>query len=173
MHTVSTRWWDGRERERGPKNSFTGVTCTNRRCDMYGEFGSDNIVVNGTYETKSGTVRKYICRHCGKVFNDRTGTAVYDLKTNDEVIMNALKLAVSGMSVCAISRNLKVNQETIRRWLKRAADHSEDVETVLMRKVSVTKVELDEMWTYIQKKDYPGWTAALGSGPPSTPFQKL
>ena len=158
--------------QRGPKNSFTGVTCTNRKCDMYGEIGNDNIVANGTYKTKSGTVRKYICKHCGRVFNDRTGTAVHDLRTDDEVIMKALKLAVSGMSIRAISRELKVNQETIRRWLKRAADHSEDVETVLMRKVNVTKVELDEMWTYIQKKDYRGWTASRtgerGYGRPST-----
>jgi len=158
--------------QRGPKSSFKGVTCTNRKCDLYGEFGNDNVVANGTYKTKSGTVRKYICKHCGAVFNDRTGTAVFDLRTNDETIMKALKLAVSGMSIRAISRELNVNQETIRRWLERAADHSEDVETALMRKVRVTKVELDEMWTYIQKKDYRGWTAsrtpARGSGPRST-----
>jgi transposase-like protein len=156
--------------QRGPKNSFTGVTCTNRKCDRYGETGGENIVANGTYQTKSGTVRKYICKECGTVFNDRTGTAIYDLRTNDETVMGALKLAVSGMSIRAISRNLKVNQETIRRWLERAADHSEDVETVLMRYVRISKVELDEMWTYIQKKDYRGWTASrtteLGSGPP-------
>jgi transposase-like protein len=155
---------------RGPKNSFTGVTCTNRGCDRYGRTGDDNIVANGTYATKSGTVRKYICKECGTVFNDRTGTAVFDLRTDDEVIMNALKLAVSGMSIRAISRTLKVNQETIRRWLERAADHSEDVETVLVRKFRIRKVELDEMWTYIQKKDYRGWTLSRmtehGSGPP-------
>jgi len=156
--------------QRGPKNSFTGVTCTNRKCDMYGETGNDNIVANGTYATKSGTVRKYICKKCGMVFNDRTGTAVFDLRTNDATVMNALGLAVSGMSIRAISRNLKVNQETIKRWLERAADHSGDVETVLMRRFSVRKVELDEMWTYIQKKDYRGWTSSRttehGSGRP-------
>ena len=141
--------------QRGPKNSFTGVTCTNRKCDVYGKTDDGTIVANGTYRTRSGTVRKYICKECGTVFNDRTGTAVYDLRTNDETIMNALKLAVSGMSIRAISRDLKVNQETIRRWLERAADHSEDVETVLMRRIKVTKIELDEMWTYIQKKRLP------------------
>jgi transposase-like protein len=146
--------------QRGPRNSFAGVTCTNRKCEKYGETGCGNIAANGTYQTKSGTVRKYICRECGKNFNDRTGTAIFDLRTNDETIMRALKLAVSGMSIRAISRDLRVNQETIRRWLERAADHSEDVETVLMRKTKVSKVELDEMWTYIQKKDYRGWTAS-------------
>jgi len=151
--------------QRGPKRSFTGVTCTNRKCDHYGDTEGDNVIANGTYRTKSGTVRKYKCTKCGRVFNDRTGTAIYDLRTNDETIMEALKLAVSGMSIRAISRKLKVNQETIRRWLERAADHSEDVETVLMRKVSVSKVELDEMWTYIQKKDYQGWTASRTTGP--------
>jgi transposase-like protein len=155
---------------RGPKNSFKGVTCTNRKCDKHGETGGEHIAANGTYETKSGTVRKYICRHCGTVFNDRTGTAIYDLRTDDKGVMDAVELAVSGMSIRGISKKLKVNQETIRRWLMRAADHSEDVETVLMRTINVSKVELDEMWTYIQKKDYRGWTTSrtteLGSGLP-------
>jgi len=122
--------------------------------------GGDNIIANGTYRTKSGPVRKYICKNCGIVFNDRTETATFDLRTSDGMFIRALKLAAGGMSIRAISRELKVNQETIRRWLERAADHPEDVEAVLMRRANITKMELDEMWAYVQKNDYRGWTAS-------------
>lgn len=132
---------------------------------MYGKTGNGNVIANGTYKTKSGTVRKYICKRCGTVFNDRTGTAVYGLRTSDEIVMKALKLAVSGMSIRAISRDLNVNQETIRRWLERAADHSGDLETVLIKKAKVTKAELDEMWAFVHNKDYRGWTASRAAKP--------
>jgi len=143
---------------------------------MCGDIDSGNIVANGTYKTKNGTVRKYICKHCGTVFNDRTGTAVSGLRTNDETVMNALLLAVRGTGIRAMSRELKVNQETIRRWLERAAEHSDEVETILMRKSNITKMELDEMWAYIDKKDYRGWTVSRdleqGRGRPSTRIRK-
>ena len=61
--------------KRGPKQQFLDISCPNEGCRFYGILGKENIVGNGTYQTKSGTVRKYRCKECGKVFNDRTGTA--------------------------------------------------------------------------------------------------
>jgi len=105
---------------------------------MGGKMNGGNIVANGTYKTKNGAVRKYICKNCGIVFNDRTGTMVSDLRTKDETVVRALRLAVSGMSIRAISKELKVNQETISRWLVRAADHSDDVKAVLLKSKDIT-----------------------------------
>ncbi len=61
--------------KRGPKQKFLNVSCPNEDCRHYGVLGQGNIIANGTYQTKSGTVRKYKCKTCGRVFNDRTGTA--------------------------------------------------------------------------------------------------
>ena len=46
---------------------------------------------NGTSVSRGEKVRKYICRHCGKVFNDHTGTVYYDLRKEEHIIDLALK----------------------------------------------------------------------------------
>ena len=67
--------------KRGPKPQFTDVACPNHSCKSYGLTGEGNIVGNGISVSRGEKVRKYICRHCGKVFNDHTGTFYYDLRT--------------------------------------------------------------------------------------------
>jgi len=80
--------------KRGPKPQFTDVACPNHSCKSYGLTGEGNIVGNGTSVSRGEKVRKYICRHCGKVFNDHTGTFYYDLRKEESVIDLALKMAI-------------------------------------------------------------------------------
>jgi len=47
--------------KRGPKPKFAHVACPNKECKFHGIPGQGNIVGNGTYQTKNGRVRKYIC----------------------------------------------------------------------------------------------------------------
>jgi transposase len=91
------------------------------------------------------------------VFCDRTNTAFYDLRTNEDKILLALKLVLKGMSLRSIAEVLEVSLDTVRRWLSRAADHSEEVNEVLLKDLNVTKVELDELWTFGGKKEYRTW----------------
>ena len=147
--TVSNCWTASK---RGPKPKFTDVACPNKDCSDYGLAGKGNVVGNGTYTIQSGRVRKYICRTCGTVFCDRTNTAFYDLRTEDETVVLALKLVMKGMSLSAIGEILEVSPDTVRRWVSRAADHCEEVDNVLLTGLDVPKVELDELWAINQKK---------------------
>lgn len=142
---------------RGPKPQFDNIACTNKECGLYGITGEANIVGNGTYQTKSGTVRKYICRSCGRVFCDRTNTAFFDLRTKDEKVLIALKMAIKGMSLRSISEILNVKLDTVRGWLTKAAEHSDEVNQVLLKDLKVSKVELDELWTFVKKKQFREW----------------
>lgn len=154
--------------ERGPKPKFVDVACTNKNCIDYGKAGMGNVVGNGTYQIKSGTVRKYICRTCTKAFCDRSNTAFFDLRTEDKTVLIALRLVVKGMSLRGIADVLDVKLDTVRGWLQRAAEHSEEVNHALMKDMNVSKVELDELWTFVQKKQFRTWSAQVqmnaGSG---------
>jgi hypothetical protein len=55
----------------------------------------------------------------------------------------------------------------VRRWLSRAAEHSEEVNGVLMKDIAVSKVELDELWTFVQKNKYREWKCMKTTGPGS------
>lgn len=143
--------------KRGPKLKFVDIACPNDNCVDYGLIGQSNIIGNGTYNTRSGKIRKYICLSCGKSFSDRTKTAFYDLRTNEDTVIIALKLVVKGMSLRAIAEVLDVKLDTVRGWLQRAAKHCDEVNTILMKDLQVDKVELDELWTFIQKKQLRNW----------------
>lgn len=143
--------------KRGKAPKFEDVFCANAACNVYGRTKQGNIVSNGTYLTKSGRVRKFICRSCGNVFNSRTGTVFFDLRTPEEKMILALKLLLKGISVRGIAEVLGSKPDTVLSWLRRAAEHSEEVDAFLLRDLKVSKVELDELWTFVKKKRLREW----------------
>ncbi len=153
---------------RGPKPKFIDIACPNDSCADMGKAGLGNIIGNGTYQTKSGAVRKYICKSCGKVFCDRTNTAFFDLRTKDEKVLIGLKMIIKGISLRSVAEILDVKLDTVRGWLSKAADHSEEVNKVLLKDLNVSRVELDELWTFVKKKQFREWKnmkmMELGSG---------
>lgn len=42
-------------------------------------------------------------------------------------------------------------------WLRRAAEHSEEVDAFLLRDLKVSKVELDEFWNFVKRKRLREW----------------
>jgi len=143
---------------RGPKPSFVDVVCPNKTCADYGKTGKGNIVANGTYKSRGGRVRKYICRRCSKSFTSASNTIFYDLKTDEKTIIMGLKMILKGMSLRGVADVLDVKLDTVRRWLQKAAEHSEEVNKVLLKEIEVDKVELDELWTFVQKKQFRKWS---------------
>ena len=63
--------------KRGHKPKFVDVACPNDKCNRFGVKGQGNIIENGTYPTKSGRIRKYICTSCRTIFCERTNTVFY------------------------------------------------------------------------------------------------
>ena len=143
--------------KRGLKPKFKDVACANPKCKHYGKTGIGNIIGNGTYQTQNGRVRKFICRTCGGVFNDRKATFFYDLRTPEEKVIIAMKLLFKGMALRAIADVLDVKLDTVRGWLRRGAEHVEEINDILMKEIKVSKVELDELWTFVKKKQLREW----------------
>jgi transposase-like protein len=131
---------------------FSDVACPNEECKQYGLTGQGNIVGNGTYETKSGRVRKYICRTCGGIFCDRSNTMFYDLRTSEEKVVLALKLIVKGLSQRSTAEVLEVCPKSVSTWISRASDQCEAVTETQLKDLNVSRVEMDELWTFIGKK---------------------
>ena len=132
---------------------FVEVACPNEKCKQYGCTGQGNIVGNGTYKTKSGRVRKYVCRTCGKVFCDRSNTMFYDLRTSEDKIVLALKLILKGMSQRSIAEVLEVCPKSVSTWLSRASDQSNAITETKLKNLEVARVEMDELWTFVGKKE--------------------
>jgi len=77
-------------------------------------------------------------------------------------------MIIKGISLRSVAEILNVKLDTVRGWLSKSAEHSEEVNRVLLKDINVSKVELDELWTFVKKKQFRKWknmkTMALGSG---------
>jgi transposase-like protein len=145
---------------RGPKPRISGIACVNEACENFNKPGTGRIVSNGTYHTRSGRVRKLVCRACGAVFCERQGTAFYDIRSPEDRVILALKLILQGLSLRGVSNVLGVKLDTVRQWLTRSARHAEQVNDVLIKEIKVNRVELDELWSFVRKKNFRAWQKA-------------
>jgi transposase-like protein len=135
--------------KRGPKPQFFDVVCPNKKCNLYGLTGQNNVVGNGTYVSRGNKTRRYLCRHCGKAFCDHTGTFYHDLRKDEKTIELALKMSMKGMSIEAIADVLEVQPASVKRWLARAAEQCDKVNDHMLKNVEVSRIEMDELWVII------------------------
>jgi hypothetical protein len=61
-------------------------------------------------------------------------------------------------SLAAIHRIKGVKEETVCEWLQRAAAHVEQIEALLLANYSVSRAQLDALWTYVGHKGEKGGT---------------
>ena len=142
---------------RGPKSQFVNIVCPNTKCPSYNQRGTGKIASNGSYSTQSSRVHKFICRECGRVFCECQGTVFYDIRSSEDKVILALKLILHGMSLRAVSNVLEVKLDTVRSWLAKSAAHAQQVNDVLVKEIKVTRVELDELWSFVRKKNFHAW----------------
>lgn len=110
----------------------------------------DNKIIKKGFD-KQGNQR-YLNKETGKIFTLTTKTAK---RFSDEVKEKALQMYLECMSVRAISRLLDVSHVSVLKWIKKAALSVEPT----TQPSDYVKVELDEMWHFIKKKN-----EKLGSG---------
>jgi glutamate dehydrogenase/leucine dehydrogenase len=53
-----------------------------------------------------------------------------------------------------------VKLDTVRLWLARSAQHTQQVNELLVKEIKVNRVELDELWSFVRKKNFRAWQTA-------------
>ena len=77
----------------------------------------------------------------------------YDLRTSEDKVVLALKLILKGMSQRSIAEVLEVCPKSVSTWLSRASDQSEAITETRLKDLEVQRVEMDELWTFVGKKE--------------------
>ena len=132
-----------------PPSSF----CWNQECPDYGKVNHGNIVKFG--RTGKGTQR-YQCKTCRKTFVENIGTVFYGRHHNQETILECLALLAERNSLASIHRVKGIKEETVMDWLREAAVHVEEIETLMLANYKMTRVQLDAMWAYVGHKGEKG-----------------
>ena len=105
--------------------ALAGSFCWNRECPGHGKTNYGNIVLYG--RTAKGTQRLK-CTICGKVSVGNRGTIFYGLHHSPKEILECLAMLAERNSLAAIHRIKGIKEETVMDWLRKAANHAEEIE---------------------------------------------
>jgi transposase-like protein len=128
------------ERER--KEQVGLPACPNPDCR------ESRVVRNGSHRGR----QRYCCRSCHTYFGETQGTPMYGLKTPAAEVAQALLIVMRRGSLRAAEEITGHTYETISVWLKRAAAHATALTPVLASDLHLSQVEIDECWSFVQKK---------------------
>ncbi len=140
------------KRERKEQTSLPA--CPNPNCSQ------SRIVRNGSHRGR----QRYQCRSCKTYFGETQGTPMYGLKTPTAEEAQALLIVMRRGSLRAAEEITGHTYETISEWLKRAAAHAEALTQVLASDLHLNQVEIDEFWSFVQKKRAQLWSRTKENG---------
>src|SRR5207302_3652233 len=135
-------------------------SCPNPECE------ESHVVRNGSHRGR----QRYCCRTCKTFFGETQGTPMYGLKTPAAEVAQALLIVMRRGSLRAAEEITGHKYETISVWLKRAARHAAAITQVLASDLHLSQVEIDEFWSFVQKKgrslraERGGTVGMLGAG---------
>ena len=129
-----------------------GEFCPNPACPDYGKLQNDQQQNLDKYGRTRRGVQRYRCRTCGKTFTATAGTIFYRKRTPEHDILETLALLAEGSRISSLTRALGYKEDTILSWLREAAQHSEEVDEVLIKDFRIRRGQLDALWAYVQNK---------------------
>lgn len=83
----------------------------------------------------------------------RRGTALHRTHLRDEVFETVARSLAEGVGVSTTARIQNVDKKTVLLVLEKAAVHAERVNRMLLRDLVVSECQLDEMWSFVGKKE--------------------
>jgi IS1 family transposase len=90
---------------------------------------------------------------CPGLVSARTGTAYAGIRTDATTYLRGATALAEGMSIRATGRLLSVDKDTVNHWLPVLGAHCQHVLRYFFRHLHVLECQLDELWTFIAKKE--------------------
>lgn len=125
--------------------------CVNEHCSHYGLRGKGNIVKCGVY----GKVKRQLlqCNVCKKRFSETRNTAFFGSKYSDETIRRIILCVAEGNGVRSTARILELSKDAVNRIINIAGKHCDYVLSNLLQSLTLEQCQLDELWSFIRKKN--------------------
>jgi transposase-like protein/IS1 family transposase len=98
-------------------------------------------------------LRRFRCGQCGKTYTEAHEKPLGDMTVPIEKAVIALKLLLEGSSVRSVERITELHRDTILKLLVVAGEKCEKIMGRYVRNVKVHDVEVDEVWSFLGKKE--------------------
>ena len=126
-----------------------GSHCPHKGCEAYGEIEKGNIIKYG--KSKQG-LQRYYCKSCEDTFNENHGTLFYRKRKSPKEIIEVLVLLAKGSSISAVVEAKGYKAETIEGWIVEAAEHAEEINSILLKDYDLGPSQIDGMWSFVKHK---------------------
>ncbi len=133
--------------------------CDNGLCRDFAKVDAGNIRFHSYIE------QRLCCTTCRHTFSADKGTFFETLRSAHPVVVEILAMLVERNSLRAVERLKHHSHNVILHWLDLAGQHAAAVSTILIRNLHLTQAQVDELWTFVKKKQghlQPGDPADLG-----------
>jgi IS1 family transposase len=114
---------------------------------------------------KKEKTQRYKCKRCNRFCSDADKRTFATLRSKPDKILMVLKLLTEGMGVRGAARGVGCHRDTVLRILKLAGQRSYNLLQKKLQDVPAKHVEVDEIWTFVQKKSEAGTDPELDMNP--------
>lgn len=97
--------------------------CRNKTCPDVGQRGRGNLYFRG-WSGQGQRIRMVYCRTCKKSFSERKGTPLEDCRLPQDKALALLEHLREGCGTRATGRLVKVDKNTVTRYLRLAGPHA-------------------------------------------------
>lgn len=120
--------------------------CDNKKCEFYGMIGDGNVKI------KSRKNQQVYCNRCKNSWVITKGTFFFHMKSSPKDALEVLFLLSEGMGMRAVCRAKGVTMDILQIWIVKAANHVNEVSSLLKEEMNLTGCQIDEFWSFIRKK---------------------
>jgi len=124
--------------------------CRNHRCRLYGLAGKKAQLK--FFDWHRGAPR-FRCQARQSLISVRTGTAYAGIRTDEVTYRYSATALAEGLALRAVGRLLSLDKDTVCSWLPRLDEHCHRVMSYFFRNLHLSECQLDELWTFIYKKE--------------------
>lgn len=124
--------------------------CPNSGCSKYGISGFGGHIVRRGYDNGIARLK---CKICNRTFSSRNGTAYSEMRAEERIYTIAVRALAEGNSLRGTGRIVGVDKDTVCEWLDKAGRHCRAVTTYLFNNFHITECQLDELWSFVYKKE--------------------
>lgn len=133
--------------------SIAQCFCPNKSCKDYGLTDHGNLNMGFAYGKHANHM--LYCRTCKTRFSETKCSAFFGTKYSSEHIGAILRTTAEGAGVRATARILDLDKNAVNRVILKAGEHCARVLDSLLVQLNLTQVQLDELWTFLEKKTLP------------------
>ena len=128
--------------------------CNNKNCKCFGLRNENNIVKAGKYKTSKGEERQMLkCNICNTRFSETKNTIFFRSHYSTETISKIISCTVEGNGVRSTGRILNLSKDGVNKIILKAGKHAHKVLSDLLYSLHLEECQLDELWSFIQKKN--------------------